>query len=163
MERRRSEWRLADLTIATLPEVYLAPGWSVRPVVPADRAVAAEVLLDGYRGTVDDEGEDAADAVAAVDAYFERILWQHSVVVTIESALVSLAFVLVCEGRHFVDPVVTATACKRRGIGTAAVSECLRSLAASGVSEVGATITDGNTGSERLFGGLGFRRVGPWH
>jgi L-amino acid N-acyltransferase YncA len=35
-------------------------------------------------------------------------------------------------------------------------------LAASGIRVVGATITDGNVPSERLFTRLGFQRVGAW-
>jgi hypothetical protein len=42
------------------------------------------------------------------------------------------------------------------------VQLCLASLAAIGISEVGATITDGNVASERLFTGLGFDRRGAW-
>ena len=42
------------------------------------------------------------------------------------------------------------------------VRVCLGSLGDAGISEVGATITDGNVASERLFIGLGFHRQGPW-
>jgi L-amino acid N-acyltransferase YncA len=38
----------------------------------------------------------------------------------------------------------------------------LATLAESGVTEVGATITDGNEPSQRLFTSLGFERVGAW-
>ena len=48
------------------------------------------------------------------------------------------------------------------GLGRDAVCIALCSLANSGVDEVGATITDGNTASENLFVGLGFARIGPW-
>ncbi len=51
---------------------------------------------------------------------------------------------------------------QRQGLGTAIVGLCLASLADAGVSEVGATITDGNVASERLFLGLGFARCGAW-
>jgi len=65
-------------------------------------------------------------------------------------------------GCHYFDPVVTSPARKRQGLGTAAVCESLRRLHRDGVGEVGAVITDGNVASERLFGRLGFARVGPW-
>jgi hypothetical protein len=47
-------------------------------------------------------------------------------------------------------------------LARATVQLCLASLAAAGIAEVGATITDGNLASERLFTGLGFGRCGEW-
>ena len=61
-----------------------------------------------------------------------------------------------------IDPIVVASARKRSGVGNALVRKCLRSLADAGVAEVGATITDGNVASERLFIELGFNRHGSW-
>lgn len=134
----------------------------VRPVRPDDRAALARLLLDGYRGTIDDEGEGPAEALAAIDEYFSSIEWEHSVVVEQAGEPASLAWVVVVEGRYFIDPVVTAAAAKGRGLGAAAVRAALSSLAAAGVTEVGAVITDGNTASERLFASLGFERIGAW-
>jgi predicted N-acetyltransferase YhbS len=63
---------------------------------------------------------------------------------------------------HYIDPVVVAASRKQRGLGRAVVELCLGSLAESGVSVVGATITDGNTASEQLFTRPGFSRCGEW-
>ena len=73
-----------------------------------------------------------------------------------------MSFVVVVDGRHYIDPVAVHPDAKRAGVGRAAVATSLGSLIAAGVTEVGATITDGNEPSERLFDSLGFERVGSW-
>ena len=82
--------------------------------------------------------------------------------VTEGERVVAMAFVTVVAGVHYVDPVVVASDRKRTGLGGDAVRLVLDSLAGAGVTEVGATITDGNVASERLFLRLGFTRRGPW-
>lgn len=123
----------------------------------------AELMLDGYRGTIDDEGENQDDALVAVDHYLANMVTEHSLVVTDADRIVAMAFVVVVDGVHYVDPIVVASDHKRMGLGRDAVRIVLSSLAASGVNEVGATITDGNAASEGLFVALGFARIGPWN
>jgi hypothetical protein len=145
--------------------ILVAPGQRslrVRHPVEADRDVLAALLLDGYRNTIDDEGENLDDACAAIDQYLARIERPHSFVVTEQEILVAFSFVVVVKDVHYIDPVVVASKRKQRGLGRATVRLCLASLAAARISEVGATITDGNVASERLFAGLGFSRRGAW-
>lgn len=157
MDRRRSEYRLArrvgQATHATA---------TTRPIAESDRDALAQVLLDAYRGTIDDEGEDLDDAYEAVDEMVERALRPYSCVIVIDEQVVGMSFVIVLDGVHYIDPVVVAPAHKRTGVGAMAVNACLDALAAAGISEVGATITDGNTASETLFRRLGFERRGAW-
>ena len=160
-DRTRSEYLLRRLRMPGAT-TGLESRPSVRPVRTDDREALARLLLAGYRGTIDDEGEGPAEALAAIDEYFSRIEWEHSVVLEQAGEPVSMACVVVVAGRHYIDPVVTAATAKGRGLGTSAVHAALVSLATAGVSEVGAVITDGNTASERLFASLGFERVGPW-
>lgn len=157
MTRTRSEYRLSTVN-AEQPSVDRL----TRRVRGTDRDVLAALMLDAYRGTIDDEGEEIDDALTAVDQYIARMLHEHSFVVTENDRVVAMAFVTVGDGVHYVDPIVVAADRKRTGLGRDAVRILLDSLVSAGVTEVGATITDGNTASERLFLGLGFTRRGSW-
>jgi L-amino acid N-acyltransferase YncA len=158
MTRTRSEYRLHSIDLGRLRS---ARG-PVRPVAATDRDALAQLVLDAYRGTIDDEGETLADALEAVDEWLGLAIAPHSVVLEEEGRLVAASFVVTVDDRHYIDPVVVAAPAKQRGLGTALVSASIRSLHDAGVVEVGATITDGNEPSERLFASLGFVRVGAW-
>ncbi len=79
-----------------------------------------------------------------------------------DGSLVAMAFTVVVRGRHFIDPVATASAYKRRGVGAATVSAVLQMLADDGIVDVGAVITGGNVPSEAPLLSVGFERVGVW-
>jgi ribosomal protein S18 acetylase RimI-like enzyme len=155
--RTRSEYRLSPISVSS-------PAVSLETVHPSEvhREALAALMLDAYRGTIDDEGEDLDDAQDVIDQYLASVLRPHSFVVIDNDVPVAFAFALVVGDMHYIDPVVVASARKRHGVGSAVVRVCLRSLSDAGVAEVGATITDGNTASERLFAALGFTRHGPW-
>jgi L-amino acid N-acyltransferase YncA len=87
---------------------------------------------------------------------------EHSFVLSELGVLRAFAFVVVVDDVNYIDPVVVAPDQQRRGLGGEMVRMCLGSLARAGLTEVGATITDGNVASERLFLGLGFSRRGVW-
>jgi GNAT superfamily N-acetyltransferase len=156
--RRRSEYRLA-LDVASPTN---RPAFEAVPLDEGLRDPLASMFLRSYRGTIDDEGEDLDDARSAVDHYLAEAVRAHSFVVVDDDDIAAMVCVVVVGDVHYVDPIVVAPPHKRRGLGRAAVQCVLASLAASGVREVGATITDGNVPSERLFTGLGFRRVASW-
>lgn len=158
MTRTRSEYRLAPVTVRPPATERVT-----RRVRDTDRSELAALLLDAYRGTIDDEGEDLDDALAAVDTFLAARHDEHSLVVTEGERVVAMACVTVVAGVHYVDPIVVASDRKRTGLGGDAVRLVLGSLAGAGVTEVGATITDGNVASERLFLRLGFTRRGPWN
>jgi len=155
--RARSEYRLSPVRVA----VSSAPLPTVHPDEQQRDRLAA-LMLDAYHNTIDDEGESLDDALNAVDYYLASILRLHSYVVLDGTDVMGFAFVVVVNGVHYIDPVVVASARKRLGVGEALVRRCLNSLADEGISEVGATITDGNVASERLFIKLGFNRHGSW-
>lgn len=140
----------------------LPPGSSFRRPSQHDRTELAHLLLDAYRGTIDDEGETVLEALQAIDGYLQRILPQYSLVVERDGTLVAIAFAVVVRGTHYIDPVATASAYKRSGIGTATVSAVLQMLAEDDIVDVGAVITEGNAPSERLFSSLGFEKRGVW-
>lgn len=155
--RTRSEYRLTPV-----PRTPVASSLDVVHPDDSHREELSVLMLDSYRGTIDDEGEDLDDAHEAIAHYLAAIERSHSFVVLEQGTVVAFSFVLVVNGVHYVDPVVVAPARKQRGVGRAAVELCMGSLADAGVSEVGATITDGNIASECLFASLGFTRRGVW-
>lgn len=161
MARTRSEYLLTPLPVASAISP-VTPRWTVRTVGGSDREQLATLILDAYRGTVDDEGEDHEAALSAVDEWLSRLQLTHSVVVEQDGRLIAVSFVVNVAGREYIDPVATVSSRKREGFGRAAVGFSLQSLHEVGVREVGAVITDGNTASERLFASLGFVRVGSW-
>ena len=158
--RTRSEYR-RQLPLDREPPA-LPDGVSLRHVDRADEPALARLLLDAYRGTIDDEGETEADAEAAIGYSFACLRPEASFVATAADELVAMSFVVIVGDRHYIDPVATAARWKERGVGTAAVLASVGAVADSGATEIGAVITDGNVASERLFAGLGFTRVGPW-
>lgn len=157
MTRTRSEYRMSPIQVAatSVPLPTTHPDEQQRDPLAA-------LMLDAYRNTIDDEGESLDDALGAIDYYLASIVRPHSYAMLDKSDLVGFAFVVVVNGVHYIDPVVVASTRKRLGFGGALVRRCLGSLADAGVFEVGATITDGNVASERLFIGLGFDRLGSW-
>ncbi len=157
MARTRSEYRLSPITVEPP-----AAERQTRRASGDDRDVLAALMLDAYRGTIDDEDENFDDALEAVDHYLANMIHDQSFVVTEDDRVVAMAFVSVGHGVHYVNPVVVAADRKRTGLGRDAVRLLLSSLVTSGVNDVGATITDGNTASEGLFLNLGFIRRGPW-
>ena len=158
MGRTRSEYRLRSLD-----DLPARPDITARPPAEADRETLARLLLDAYRDTIDDEGEDLDDARDAIDHYLGVIDRERSaVVVDADAAPVAACFVLTVDGIVYIDPIIVATAHQGGGLGAALVADVLRRLAADGITEVGATVTDGNIPSERLFARLGFERVGAW-
>ena len=58
----------------------------------ANAVELAHLLLDAYRGTIDDEGETLTEALHAVDGYLPRILPQYSLVVERDGTLIAMAF-----------------------------------------------------------------------
>ena len=157
MTRTRSEYRMSPIPVAT-PQCSL----KARHPVDTDRDALAALLLDGYRNTIDYDGEELDDAYVAIDEYLTRIERPYSFVVFEQDIAVAFSFVVVVNETHYIDPVVVAPARKQRGLARATVQLCLASLAAAGIADVGAAITDGNIASERLFAGLGFDRRGAW-
>jgi len=154
--RTRSEYRFS-----IAPGQFEALG-AVENLHERDRDVLAQLMLDAYRGTIDDEGETMVEAGEAIDTLLRLCLREHSFVLKEDGVPIAISFVLTVDDIHYIDPVAVTASHKRTGLGRKIVETSLASIAATGVTEMGATITDGNTPSERLFARLGATRVGPW-
>ena len=156
-ERTRSEYRLP-----IAPDQFSNELVGLVNLVDDDRDGLAQLMLDAYRGSVDDEGETFEEACQAIDFSLQRCERPHSFVLKRGATPIAMSLVLNVREVHYIDPVAVSADHKRAGLGRQLVEASLASLADSGVHEVGATITDGNVPSEKLFTRLGARRVGPW-
>lgn len=157
MARTRSEYRLRPVSVSR----PASPPTTREPTVE-DRGDLAVLLLDAYRGTIDDEGEGPDEALAAIDHYLGTIDRDRSLLAVDGGRLLGMCFVVEVGGILYVDPIAVAGAQKAQGLGTSLVQLVLDGLREARVPEVGAVITDGNVASERLFTRLGFTRTGRW-
>ena len=113
MSRSRSEYLLTSLSVAS-PIPSSTHRWTVRAVDVTDREQLATVILDAYRGTIDDEGEDHEAALAAVDDWLSRLESPHSVVLEQDARIVAVSFVVNVAGREYIDPVAVVRGASSR-------------------------------------------------
>ena len=136
------------------------------PVQAADAPSLAELMLDAYRGTMDDDGETYDDALAEIQAYLNGERGGSPWLTMSRQAFVNPRLVgacLVAEWSERQLPIIayvlTRAEWKRHGIGRQVLSSALKVMREKGFSEVRAVITEGNEPSEKLFRQLGFQKI----
>jgi GNAT superfamily N-acetyltransferase len=166
MQRKRHIWqKLGDLgTGLVAHESPDAVVWRV--AMRHDIEALGELMLNAYRGTLDDEGESLEQACDEVRRFFDRSVGPAEAAACIigeldgEPVCASLCCAWDGGGHVPAGPliayVVTAPAWQGRGLGAAAVSRSLRVLAQARRERIYAVITDGNHPSEATFRRLGF-------
>ena len=165
--RRRIEYflDLSDLdprsSAGTVAQVHS------RAVESTDLSALAGLMIESYRGTIDDEGETLEDAVGEIEAYLAgerggQPLLSESRLAFVDSVLVGACLAGDWDERQlpFIVYVMTHAEWKNRGVGKELLLAVLQAIRDRGHREVRAVITEGNTPSEILFGRVGFREVG---
>lgn len=132
----------------------------IRSIGPDDAEILAPLLLEGYRNTIDYEGEELAEAIDAIADFFaDEPRLDASMLATVDGIAASAVLMTTLDGGPFLSLVFTNPAQKRTGLARRVVVAACQHLAASGEVEVRFAITDGNTASERLFAELGAIRA----
>ena len=123
-------------------------------------AAVAHLMVDGYRGTIDFEGEtddDALDelqgAVAGGNGETIRDAWL--MVRTAEGEPAAAIATVRWRGMPFISYVFTAAAHKGRGYGGALIRQAALALEAAGETELVLFVTVGNP-ARSLYESLGF-------
>lgn len=122
----------------------------------------ATLMIDAYRGTIDDDGETLEDALEEVNSYFDgphgRPILNCSWLCICEDELAAACLVSWWSERGYpiISYIMTAAKQKKKGLGTAILAEALSSLSDQGHKEIGAVITFGNRPSEIIFERAGF-------
>lgn len=165
IENQRAQYvlTLSDLTLPQPPTTNHS--LALRALYPTDLEAVAVLMLEAYRGTIDDSGETLADAHDEVHAYLvgQRggpALLQESCLGFVNNRLVAAC--LVTQGETGQQPliayVMTHADWKNQGIGQALLTATIQALKRSHYPTVCAVITQGNTPSERLFASFGFQK-----
>jgi RimJ/RimL family protein N-acetyltransferase len=138
----------------------------LRGLQPGDVPALAELMLDAYRGTIDDEGETLEDALNEVKAFLAgerggKPYPDLSILCFAGDRLVSACLVGEWQSRRqpIIAYLLTLPTWKRRGLARLALMSALQALKEQGYTQVRAVITRGNVPSEQLFTSLGFTRV----
>lgn len=134
---------------------------AARPPTPADLDALAQLVLDAYQGTIDDEGEtldDAQDTIAQLFAGdFGTMLWACSEVVERDGRLVAATMITLYVGGPFVAFTMTHPAWQRRGLARAGLQRAMARLAAGDETLLRLVVSEGNP-AEHLYAQLGFVR-----
>jgi RimJ/RimL family protein N-acetyltransferase len=138
----------------------------LRPAREADVPAIADLMLDAYRGTIDDDGETLEDALAEVQAYVAGKGAVQPWLTTSCLAFADNRLVGACLPGEWSErqlPIIAyllvRAEWKRRGVGRQMLSTVLKVLKEKGFPEVRAVITEENVPSENLFRKLGFRKL----
>lgn len=157
--------RTMALSTASIAADEAAPS-RVRLLGPADAPALARLMLDAYRGTIDDEGESLEGAVAEVNKTlaggYGPMVWKASFVVPSAddpSVLDSASLVTLSRDEPLLAFSVTRPAVKGRGLAGGLIRASVRSLARLGHARIVLVVTAGNTPAERLYEKLGFRDI----
>lgn len=161
----RYEYKL-DLVDFSGPSPTQIDGVTVRSVQHKDAEALAVLMIEAYRGTIDYDGETVEDARGEVAAFLagERggpALLAQSYLAEVDGNVAAATLVTAWNDRNcpLIAYVMTDAAWKQQGLGRLLVTESLAALHRQGYGEVRAVITAGNDPSERLFLGLGFRKI----
>jgi ribosomal protein S18 acetylase RimI-like enzyme len=146
-----------------LLEQWLPDAWRSRPIGTDDAPALGTLMLAAYRGTVDDEGESEADAIAEVKrtlaGEYGPLLPDCSFVVDDRGRIVGASMVTLFQSDPFLTFLVVHPDMKRRGIGTSLFTASGNALLAAGYSEVDLFVTEGNVPAVNLYRKLGFQVV----
>lgn len=162
----RYEYKLDLVSASVEASPIQEVGVTVRSVQHIDADALAVLMIEAYRGTIDYDGETVDDARAEIQAFLDGerggpALLAPSRLAEADGQVVAASLVAHWDERQcpFIAYVMTHAAWKQHGLGGRLVKESVNALGQDGHDEVRAVITAGNEPSERLFLGLGFRKI----
>jgi GNAT superfamily N-acetyltransferase len=153
-----------SLSLEALPErVGRSKPSGVRRIRSGDEQGLAELMLEAYRGTADDEGATLEDALeetrATLSGRYGDLLWEHSFLVQEDGEPLCAALVTSFEGAPLLAFSMTRPSHKRQGLAGTLILQCARSLSDAGYEKFLLFVTEENLPARKLYEKLGFRVV----
>jgi RimJ/RimL family protein N-acetyltransferase len=141
----------------------LPEGFVMRTPAAGDKELLAALMLDSFRGTIDDEGESLEDAIAEIARYLGAEAYLAASRVADRGGEI-LAAVLMSRiaGLPVVGYVMTRADYKGRGFARVLLDAAVATVWQDGHDEVEAFITAGNRPSEAVFTRAGFEVVADY-
>jgi len=139
------------------------PPESGRALHESDTLPLAKLMLDAYRGTIDDEGESLDDAIGVVKSLFKGVFGVldtgASVVFAEKGNLLAATIVTHHEDHPLVAFSMTHPTATRRGLARRGLRHAIGQLARSGCRDLRLVVTSGNLAAEALYASEGFAVV----
>jgi GNAT superfamily N-acetyltransferase len=159
----RFRYRLALPAAPAVLQTRHPTGGALRNPLPEETEALAELMLDAYRGTVDDAGETTDDALSEVEGFFlgnaGEPLLDASWVYDSNGTILSASLVTLHEGEPLLAYLVTRSPWKGRGLASFLLRQTILSLTDARYSALAAAVTEGNAESEALLARFGFVRA----
>jgi ribosomal protein S18 acetylase RimI-like enzyme len=137
--------------------------WRARSIDPSDVPALGTLMLAAYRGTVDDEGETEADAVAEVERTLsgEYGPFQDDCSFAVDEGhrVLGASMISLWEGEPILTFVVVHPDVKRRGLGTFLLATSGNALVRAGFAHLDLFVTEENEPAVSLYRKIGFRVV----
>lgn len=135
---------------------------AVRPTTPADDALLVALLDAAYVGTIDADPDSDHDEELRTWRNVDGANDRASAVALVDGELVGACLIGAELGAPFLYEIVVAPHARRTGIGARLLATSIAVLSSETPDHLAAWVTHGNTASERLLAGAGFRAVtGP--
>lgn len=135
----------------------------IRPPAAGDAEGLARLMLDAYRGSVDDAGETLEDARSEIrlltTGRYGRFDPDASEVAIHEGTPVAATLLTHYEGAPMLAFSLTLPAWRRRGLARGGILRAVRRLRDAGYDSLSLAVTVGNAPAVRLYESLGFVRV----
>jgi GNAT superfamily N-acetyltransferase len=139
------------------------PQAGLRPMTRSDIDRLGSLLFAAYRGTVDDEGETEAEAVAVVRSTFDgeygAMIPEASLLLEDAGELVSASFVTLWRGGPLLAFAVTHPDRQGQGLSRLCTRAAMQALARAGHTELHLFVTETNAPARALYERLGFETV----
>jgi GNAT superfamily N-acetyltransferase len=162
-ERRILRFNTTTAELLAQPEEASPAGVLIRPPATGDAEGLARLMLDAYRGSVDDAGETLDDARAEIGKLtggaYGRFDPDASEVAIHEGAPVAATLLTHYEGAPMLAFSLTLPAWRRRGLARGGILRAVRRLREAGYESLSLAVTAGNDPAMRLYESLGFVRV----
>jgi GNAT superfamily N-acetyltransferase len=134
--------------------------WPARPVLPHDAPALAQLMLDAYRGTIDDEGETGEEALAEfnamLDGKYGPWLADASFLVELDGRLVAASVITLWRDVPMVAQLFTHPDYANRGLGKFLLTRSINALHHQGYAELVLYVTEGNDSAQHLYTAIGF-------